>query len=122
MKSKFFLIGFPVIAALILSVSLVQNTIPEIKDSQKMQVVSIDKLARQPNLYKGVIGVSGTVKESTLSESFFILGCDDACIRMPVEYNKQLPKTGTKITAIGELVKTKEGKYVFKATDIKNEE
>lgn len=88
-----------------------------------MQVVSIDEFVRQPNRYKGVVVVSGTVKKSIPSKSFFILGCDDdGDAMMPVEYNKQLPKPETKITVIGELAETKEGKYIFKATDIENEE
>lgn len=127
MKIKSFLIGFIVIAILVTFVFFAQNTTIEIKDSkeikvsQKRQVVSIDELIMQPNLFKGVIEISGTVQKSTTPESFFILGCDDACIMIPVEYNKQLPKPDMKITAIGELSKTKEGKYFFKATDIKNE-
>ena len=127
MKIKSFLIGFIVISLLVTFVFFAQNTTIEIKDSkeikvsQKRQVVSIDELIMQPNLFKGVIEISGTVQKSTTPESFFILGCDDACIMIPVEYNKQLPKPDMKITAIGELSKTKEGKYFFKATDIKNE-
>jgi len=133
MKIKSFLIGFIVISLLVTFVFFAQNTTTEIKDSkeikdnkeikvsQKRQVVSIDELIMQPNLFKGVIEISGTVQKSTTPESFFILGCDDACIMIPVEYNKQLPKPDMKITAIGELSKTKEGKYFFKATDIKNE-
>ena len=92
-----------------------------IKGSRNIQLVSIDKFVRQPDLYKGIVGVTGTVKKSTSPKSFFILGCEDACIRMPVKYDKQPPEPETRITAIGKLEKTKEGKYIFDATDIKIE-
>ena len=129
MQKKILFTGLAVMAVLIIvstllfqskNKNLLQPT--EIKDNQKIQLVSIDKFVRQPDLYKGIVGVSGTVKESTSSNSFFILGCEDACIRMPVKYDKQLPKLETKITVIGELKKTNEGKYIFNATDIKIEE
>lgn len=128
MRGKSFIIGLAVIAVLVSAVFSYSKDkkdprpITEINIS-KMQIVSIDEFVRQPNRYKGVVAVSGTVKKSIPSKSSFILGCaDDWDAMMPVEYKKQLPKPQTKITVIGELAKTKEGKYVFKATDIKNEE
>ncbi|NIA31625.1 MAG: hypothetical protein GWP06_17165 [Actinobacteria bacterium] len=125
MQKKILFTGLAVVAVLISFIFLFQNKNRDlsqptgIKNNRDIQLVSIDKFVRQPGLYKGIVGVSGTVKST--SKSFFTLGCKDACIMMPVKYDQQSPKPGTRITAIGKLEKTKKGKYIFNATDIQIE-
>ena len=125
MQKKILFTTLVSVAILITVVFLFKDTSvvqpPKTKNIQNMQHISVDEFVRQPELYKGVIAVSGTVKKSLSSKSFFALGCEDACILMPVKYDKPLPKTGTKVTAIGILKKDENGKYVFNAASVKSE-
>ena len=75
--------------------------------------VSVDELVRYPERYKGTIGVFGKIIKIDKAKSFFVLGCEDECIMLPVEYEGRLPGVDTKLTVYGEIKKTEAGKYFF---------
>ena len=49
----------------------------------------------------------------------FTLGCEDACIGLPVAYKGELPKSESNIIALGEVKKDINGKFFFDAKEIK---
>jgi len=77
------------------------------------KVVSVDKLVRRPDKFKGTIGVNGAVSKLDEAKGVFVLGCGDACVSLPVKFQGKMPAVGTKVTVYGEITKTEDGKYVF---------
>ena len=90
-----------------------------VEDFGKTALVAVDQVVNDPEKFTGLIGVNGSVSSVDESKSMFTLGCEDACIPMPVKFDGQLPKEGTNVIAYGEVTKTKKGKYVFVAREIK---
>jgi hypothetical protein len=88
------------------------------KETMASKIVSVDEVVRQPDQFKGYIGVFGKIIKIDKTKPFFILGCEDACIMMPVKYKGDLPKQGDNITAFGEIEKTENGKFFFRASRI----
>ena len=88
------------------------------KEPVASRIVSVDEAVRQPDQLKGYIGVFGKVIKAEESKPLFILGCEDACIIMPVQYNGKLQKKGDNVTVYGEIEKTEDGKFFFKASRI----
>jgi cytochrome c-type biogenesis protein CcmE len=84
----------------------------------KVAVVDVDEIASQPERFSGTIGVEGPVTDVDEAKSIFALGCEDACIAIPVEYRGRLPKKGTNVIAYGKIKKTPEAKFVFVAHEI----
>ena len=82
------------------------------------KVVNVDAVVGDPEKFPGIIGVEGLVTKSDETGSTFALGCEDACILMPVKFAGQWPKEGTNVIAYGEIKKTEEAKYIFVAQEI----
>jgi cytochrome c-type biogenesis protein CcmE len=87
-------------------------------DIKKMSVVDVDKVASDPEKYVGLIGIEGSVISVDGEKSTFGLGCEDACVLVPVAYRGALPKEGTNVIAYGEVQKTNGDKYIFVAKEI----
>ncbi|KUG25189.1 hypothetical protein ASZ90_004993 [hydrocarbon metagenome] len=87
--------------------------------NSQVKVIDVDYIVENPEKYSGVINVEGTVKEVLDSKKFFTLGCEDACVNLPVSYKGELPKLESNIVALGEVKKDVEGKYFFDAMEIK---
>ena len=85
----------------------------------KAKVVNVDDVVSNPEKFDGVIGVEGTVTKVDETNSAFTLGCEDACILMPVKFDGRPPKEGANIIAYGEVKKTEQAKYIFVAQEIK---
>jgi hypothetical protein len=85
----------------------------------KAKVVNVDDVVSNPEEFGGVIGVEGTVTKVDEANSAFSLGCEDACILMPVKFDGRPPKEGTNVIAYGEVKKTGQAKYIFVAQEIK---
>ena len=85
----------------------------------EMKLISIDKLVESPGKYAGLVSVEGTVKEVINKKNIFTLGCEDACIGLPVAYKGELPKSESNIVALGEVKKDINGKFFFDAKEIK---
>lgn len=86
--------------------------------ASKAKVVNVDDVVNNPEQFAGLIGVKGTIAKVDEKNSAFTLGCEDACIEMPVKFNGRLPKEGTNVVAYGEVKKTEQAKYVFIAQEI----
>lgn len=93
-------------------------------DRVKARVVSVDEVVNDPEKFiltlVGIIGVEGTVTKIDESHAAFMLGCEDACIVMPVKFNGQPPKEGANVVAYGEVKKTEQDKYIFVAQEIQS--
>ena len=85
----------------------------------EMKLISVDKLVESPGKFAGLVSVEGTVKEVIDNKNMFTLGCEDACIGLPVAYKGELPKSESNIIALGEVKKDINGKYFFDAKEIK---
>lgn len=86
--------------------------------SNEATVVDVDDVVNNPEKFEGFIGVKGTIAKVDEKNLAFTLGCEDACIEMPVKFSGRLPKEGTNVIAYGEVKKTEQAKYVFIAQEI----
>lgn len=84
------------------------------------QVVSVDDVVNEPEKFTGIIGVEGTITSVDAINATFILGCEDACIIMPVQFKGAALKEGMNVIAYGEVKKTDEAKYLFVAQEVKS--
>ena len=84
----------------------------------KTTLVAVDQVVNDPEKFTGLIGVNGSVSSVDESKSMFTLGCEDACVLMPVRFDGQLPKVGTDVTAFGKIQKNEQGKFLFVAKEL----
>src|SRR3972149_3436038 len=87
--------------------------------ASKAKVVNVDDVVNNPEKFAGLIGVEGTITNLDETNTAFTLGCEDACIAMPVKFSGRPPKEGTNVIAYGEVKKTEQAKYIFVAQEIK---
>lgn len=90
-----------------------ETTAPSIK------VINVDEIVRNPDQYKGFLGVEGIIIKINKSKKYFLLGCEDACIILPVKYKGKMPKLKSKIIVYGEIKKQKDGRYFFDCKEVK---
>lgn len=76
-------------------------------------IVEIDDVIRNPDGYKGVMGVKGTVIKVDQEKNILFLGCADACVYLPVLYQGKLPDPKSDVVVYGEIKKQENGKYIF---------
>jgi len=88
-------------------------------NNQAIRIINVDAVVSSPDLYKGFFGVEGTVIKIDEAKSIFLLGCEDTCIFMPVEYKGQMPEPESEIIVYGELRKNEDGRYVFQGKEVK---
>jgi cytochrome c-type biogenesis protein CcmE len=86
--------------------------------TKTVSVVDVDDVANNPEKFVGLIGIEGSVTSVDEEKSIFGLGCEDACVLVPVAYRGALPKEGTNVIAYGEVKKTNGDKYIFVAKEI----
>ncbi len=108
-----------VIVAVLIFLSKGPNNTSTNSQNAEMKLISIDKLVESPEKYAGLVSVEGTVKEVVNNKNMFTLGCEDACIGLPVAYKGEMPKTESNIIALGEVKKDNNGKFFFDAKEIK---
>ena len=97
-----------------------QTTSKEKNRKQSIEVISVDAVIRNPDYYRDFIGVEGTVISVDKSKDIFLLGCEDACISMPVLYKGHTPEPQSRIIVYGEIKKQENGKYVFQGKEVKS--
>ena len=51
-------------------------------------------------------------------KNLFMLGCEDACVAMPVKFAGTPPKEGSDVTVRGQITKDAKGRYMFDAEDV----
>jgi len=113
-------IGFVVLlAALLIYSNVVFKNTTANSITTEVKPIDVDYIVDKPEMYSGVINVEGTVKEVLDNKKFFTLGCEDACVNLPVSYKGELPKLESNIIALGEVKKDVDGKYFFDAREIK---
>lgn len=117
------LIGIGVLLLMGLGIYVVRHS--DLKASQSQgninssNAVSLDDLVNHPDRFKGNLKVAGRVIKVTSSSDSFVLGCEDACIAMPVTYQGQIPAEGTEIIAYGAIREAEGGRYIFEAQEIR---
>ncbi len=84
------------------------------------RVIAVDELASHPEDAKGRLAVNGTVSEVSESKSGFLLGCEDACVSLPVTFKGTMPKVGSEVTVYGVVAKTDSERYVLIAEEVKS--
>lgn len=124
MKKKFLvgIIGICLLLGIVLGVYLAKNHAGKSNPQSQNESASIkrvDEVVRVPHLYIGFLGVEGTVIEIDESKSIFLLGCEDACGFMPVEYKGQMPEVKSQIIVYGELKKQEDERFIFQAKEVK---
>ncbi len=98
---------------------------PEQKNSQitssadTARVIAVDELASHPEDATGRLAVIGTVSEVSAAQSGFLLGCEDACVSLPVRFKGAIPKVGSEVTVTGVVAKADSDKYVLVAEEVK---
>jgi hypothetical protein len=108
-------------AALIIGCQKKQEEHKATDNESPVKIVNIDELAASPDEYAGSICVEGRVIGVQEAENLFILGCEDACIGIPVEYGGHLPVEDARILVYGELKQHEDGKYMLFASEIKSQ-
>ena len=76
---------------------------PPEKNKDEIKIVEVDKVARDPENYKGYIGIEGDVLKVYETDKKFLLSCGDSCVWLPVQFDGNLPKEKAKIIAYGEI-------------------
>lgn len=95
------------------------NTPPDSKTKKHdSPALDVDRVVAHPDQFKGAIGVAGRVAKVDSTNSFFVLGCEDACVAMPVEFSGTLPKEGSDVVVRGEIKKDAQGRYFFEAQNV----
>lgn len=111
---------FLVIIGIYLELSYGEESIPEKQSNKKLiKVISVDKIVIAPNQYKNFLWVKGIVTKVDESNNVLLLGCEDACIAMPIIYEGKMPKVKSEIIVYGKIKKQKNGRYVFLGKEVK---
>ncbi len=108
-----------VIAAVLIFLSRGPNNTSTNSQNAEMKLISVDKLVESPRKFAGIVSVEGRVTEIIDNKKIFTLGCEDACIGLPVAYKGAMPKLESNIIALGEVKKDVDGKFFFDAKEIK---
>jgi len=114
---------FTVFGAIYIRKNLVGKSNPQIKDStMSVRVIDVDEVIKTPEKYQDFFGVEGRVIKVEKSRKLFLLGCDDACIFMPVKYQRGMPQVNDKIIVYGKVEKQADGRYVFNGEKVEENE
>ncbi len=89
--------------------------------TNETKIVAVDEVVKNPEKFNGTIGVTGKVVSIDKSKSIFFLGCEDICVKMPVEYKGQMPEVNSDIVIFGEIRTINDGKRIFEGQAIKPE-
>lgn len=123
-KATMGMVGMGLLVAATVAVYSVSNTADRPAgerggNDQPVAVVSVDKVVRAPGRYEGFVGVEGVVARIDKSKGVFLLGCEDACIAMPVQYGSQMPEVKSQIVVYGQIRVREDGRYVFQGAEVK---
>lgn len=96
------------------SVAKTKTQVKKMKENN-IKPIPVEKVIVNPETYiDKTILVEGVVKK-TESKLVFHLGCEDACVSMPVEYDME---PGQTVVIQGKTQKRKDGKFIFVAEKI----
>lgn len=117
---KKIIIGTSIIAILICIVAVLFQNNKISSNSKKLadvNIVPVENIAFNPSNYPDSIGIKGTVNQ-IVDDKTFLLGCQDACVSVPIKYNGKTPDLGQEVIIYGKLSE-QNGKYVFLAEMLK---
>ena len=80
--------------------------------------VDVEKVVVHPEKFTGPVIVFGRIAKAVTPNGFFALGCEDACVSMPVKYSGTLPAAGSDVIVSGQIVKGANGRYLFSAQSV----
>ncbi len=83
-----------------------------------LPLVPVDELASKPESFPGQINVSGRIIEVSPGGDGFTLGCEDACVRIPVRFKGKAPEAQADVVVRGRVTKNLEGLYVVEADSV----
>lgn len=117
-------IGIGLLLVLISGIYLVKNraektNLQKENNNPSIKIIAVDEIVKAPDQYRGFVGVKGRVIKIDESKSIFLLGCEDACIFMPVKHTGQMPELKSEIIIYGEIKKQEDGRYVFQGKEVK---
>lgn len=117
-------IGIGLLSVVISGTYLVKNhaeksNLQSENNNPSIKVIDVEEVVKAPEQYRDFVEVEGRVMKVDESKSIFLLGCEDACIVMPVKYKGQMPEVKSKIIVYGEIRKREDGKYVFQGKKVK---
>ena len=81
-------------------------------------LVPVDELASKPEAFQGQFNVSGRVIEVSPGGDGFTLGCEDACVRIPVRFKGKAPKAQADVIVRGRVAKNTDGLYLVEADSV----
>jgi cytochrome c-type biogenesis protein CcmE len=114
-------IGFVIIAALgIYFITLDYDKANIQKSNTELsEILDFDDVVKNPERFKGSIGIVGRVINLDESNASFILSCEDGDTILPVTYEGQMPELDSEITVYGEIKELESGKYIFEGHKFK---
>lgn len=107
------------LAAILIYSNIDSNDIGINSMGAEKELIEVDKIVENPEKFAGIVSVKGKVTEIIDNKKIFTLGCEDACIVLPVAYKGEMPKLESNIVALGEVKKDVDGKFFFDAREIK---
>lgn len=88
------------------------------KGAAPLVLVPVDELASKPESFQGLIAVSGRVIEASPGGNGFTLGCEDACVRVPVRFKGKAPEAQADVIVRGRVSKNSDGLYILDADSV----
>lgn len=94
---------------------------PVAHEAPAAKVVPVDEVAEHPEAFEGRVTVTGRVIDATVGKREFTLGCEDACVKVPVHFSGTLPEAARDVTVHAVLKKDADGRYFLdaEAVDLK---
>jgi cytochrome c-type biogenesis protein CcmE len=109
-------IGFALLIVILMVAVLVRRM--HLIGNQDARVLSVDELVAQPEHYRGMIHVTGMVIKADPARAMFTMGCEDACMSMPVKFRGELPAEKEMVMAYGQVRMVDRNQYVFEASEV----
>lgn len=82
------------------------------------QPLTVDDVVARPERFDGTIVVVGEVAKVNADGEMFALGCEDACVVLPVRSAGALPAAGSTVVVRGHIERATDGRYVFVAQEV----
>ncbi|MCG3147703.1 MAG: hypothetical protein PCFJNLEI_01144 [Verrucomicrobiae bacterium] len=105
-------------AACACTLALVTDGCGDSHSQRPGQPLSVDAVVEHPEKFGGPIGVVGRVANVEPASGAFALGCEDACVAMPVKFSGTMPKAGSDVIVRGQIKKESDGRYIFNAESV----
>lgn len=107
---------FPLL--LIITVFFGSSALTGCSKTASSEPIPLDNVVSYPDKFKGKIRVAGRVAKVDAEKRLVALGCEDACVAMPVKVSGTMPKEGSDVIVHGEIKKDADGRYLFEAESV----